>query len=140
MFATWQPSDELRELAGLDSQLFADASEAAVVDWSAEAAMPEAERRKLTHDPKALPRLLELIAAAQSELRSGTDTTDNDGSELRAWRANEGLTPSGTPVAAQPAATLPVAQEAETQLARRLRAAALAAPASPAVPQVGTWR
>ena len=64
IWTSWAPSDELRDLAGLASYLYADASEAARVNFAAEV-VPESERRKLTHNPKALPRILDLIAAAR---------------------------------------------------------------------------
>jgi len=60
----WTPGDELKALAGLSSKFYADASGASGVDFAAEI-VPEAERRKLTHDPKALPRILELVANAR---------------------------------------------------------------------------
>ena len=64
IWASWAPSDELRDLAGLASYLYADASEAARVNFAADF-VPESERRKLTHNPKALPRILDLIAIAR---------------------------------------------------------------------------
>jgi len=66
----WSPSEELKQLAGLTKSLYADASGAARVDWSAEL-VPEADRRTLTHDAKALPRVLELVAAARKKAASG---------------------------------------------------------------------
>ena len=48
----------------------ADASGASRVDFNAEV-VPEEERRKLTHDPKALPRVLELIATARRRAAGG---------------------------------------------------------------------
>jgi len=65
----WTPGEELKALANLSSKLFADASGAASVDFASELTS-EADRRKLTHDPKALPRILELIAAARKDAAS----------------------------------------------------------------------
>jgi hypothetical protein len=86
----WTPSDELKALAGLSSKLYADASGASGVDWGAEV-VPEAERRKLTHDPKALPRILELIAGARKGA-AGSGTSAGGGG---AW-STQTLTPPGT--------------------------------------------
>ena len=64
MWTQWRPSDELSELAGLSSHLYADATAASYVNWAAEA-VSDSDQRKLTHDPKALPRVFELIAEAR---------------------------------------------------------------------------
>jgi serine/threonine protein kinase len=64
MWTQWRPSDELSELAGLSSHLYADATAASYVSWAAEV-VSDADQRKLTHDPKALPRILELVAEAR---------------------------------------------------------------------------
>jgi hypothetical protein len=91
----WTPGEELKALACLSSKLYADASGASGVDFGAEA-VPEAERRKLTHDPKALPRILELIARARKGAAgsgaggSGGDGGKGGGESLRT------LTPPGT--------------------------------------------
>ena len=42
---------------------------AARVNWAAEV-VPDSERRKLTHDARALPRLLELVATARKKAAS----------------------------------------------------------------------
>jgi len=63
------PNDhELARLAGLAAFLFADLGEAARVDWL-QAPVPADERRRLTHAPEALPRLLRLIKDAQAQAK-----------------------------------------------------------------------
>jgi len=62
----WAPGEELKALAGLSTALYADASAAAGVAWQAET-VSDADRRLLTHDAKALPRILELVAAARKK-------------------------------------------------------------------------
>jgi len=60
---------ELARLAGLAAFLFADLGEAARVDWL-QAPVPAEERRRLTHAPEALPRLLRLVKDAQAQATS----------------------------------------------------------------------
>ena len=60
------PDDhELVALARLKTHLFVDLGEASRVSWAAEGGVSAAERKKLAL-PEALPRLLELLAAARA--------------------------------------------------------------------------
>ena len=51
---------EMARLANLQGNMWVDLGEASCVDWTAEP-VAEAERRKLTQKPEALPRLLKLV-------------------------------------------------------------------------------
>ena len=58
---------ELVTLARLKTRLFVDLGEASCVDWQHEP-VPLDERRRLTHAPEALPRLLKQIKEARMAL------------------------------------------------------------------------
>lgn len=65
------PDDhELARLARLDSFLYVDLGEASKVDWT-RAPVPDAERRRLTHAPEALPRLLSHVRDALRDASGG---------------------------------------------------------------------
>ena len=67
------PDDcELARIARLDSHLFVELGDASRIDWQQDI-VPTLQRRKLTHAPSALPRLLALVQEAQAvALRGGS--------------------------------------------------------------------
>jgi len=106
LWTSWAPSDELKELAGLASHLYADASEAARVNFAAEV-VPESERRKLTHNAKALPRVLDLIAVARKGPVEGSVGGSGGGSDAGSGgdgsAQHSGASPAASAVSGWPA-------------------------------------
>lgn len=66
---------ELVELARLRTHLFVEFGEASRVDWRQDV-VPVAQRRRLTHSPAALPRLLALLREARREAEAGGATAE----------------------------------------------------------------